>query len=449
VTSSESSEARVASSLRWNIIAGCFGMFWLTVPLGAPLPLLMQSVEASGTQQGWASAAWQLAMLAQLPASIWISGMRSRKRLWAIVNTVHRLTWFVPALLPVWLPSRPDLWPWLIIASFATGNFLANVGTVAWQSWMADLVPEKSAGRFWNRRQIPLGFCLVAATFLYGVLLDRAEGRGDALKGFQWVFGICAVCGVLDIWVHLLVHEPEHIPIEQRVSVRERLRSAIQLPGFVTLTGAMALWTGAQAMLGYNLGLPGFFSMVHLKEDHGVGYTYAAMIFAGAGLGTVVLSPWMGRWMDRYGADRVFRFLALAAPVTLMLWWFPGTGYLELWAGVFVPRAIVWMSFASVLQGAVLGGAVLCHFRMAQMVTRPEGRTVSMGLHWCLVGVLASFGSVFAGWMSDRLRDVPLPFGWRPFDLLVVVEAVLVWGGVLPLLKRFERQFRPSACGTP
>ncbi len=92
---------------------------------------------------------------------------------------------------------------------------------------------------------------------------------------------------------------------------------------------------------------------------------------------------------------------------------------------------------------------MLCHFRMAQMVTRPEGRTVSMGLHWCIVGVLASFGSVFAGWMSDRLRDVPLPFGWRPFELLVVVEAVLVWGGVLPLLKRFERQFRPSACGTP
>jgi MFS family permease len=420
-------------------------MFWLTVPLGAPLPLLMQSVEASGTQQGWASAAWQLAMLAQLPAAIWISRMRSRKRLWAVVNTVHRLTWFVPALLPVWLPSRPDLWPWLIIASFAAGNFLANVGTVAWQSWMADLVPETSAGRFWNRRQLPLGFCLVAATLLYGVLLDRAEGLGKPLKGFQWVFGICAVCGVLDIWVHLLVHEPEHVPEEQKVSVYERLRCALHLPGFVTLTGAMALWTGAQAMLGYNLGLPGFFSMVHLKEDHGVGYTFAAMIFAGAGLGTVVLSPWLGKWMDRYGADRVFRFLAVAAPFTLMLWWFPGTGYTELWGGVHVPRAIVWMSAASVLQGAVLGGAVLCHFRMAQMVTRPEGRTVAMGLHWCLVGVLASFGSVFAGWLSDRLRGAVLPFGWKPFDLLVVVEALLVWFGVRPLLNRFDRHFRATS----
>jgi hypothetical protein len=144
----------------------------------------------------------------------------------------------------------------------------------------------------------------------------------------------------------------------------------------------------------------------------------------------------------------VFRLLAVTAPFTLMLWWFPGTGNTELWTGVSVPRAIVWMSVASVLQGAVLGGAVLCHFRMVQMVTRPEGRTVSMGLHWCLVGALASFGSVFAGWMTDRLRGSALPFGWKPFDLLVVMEAILVWGGVLPLIGRFQRQFRQPDLGT-
>ena len=440
----DASERRVETSLRWNIVAGCFGMFWLTVPLGAPLPLLMQAVDASGTQQGWASAAWQLAMLAQLPASIWISGMRSRKRLWAIVNTVHRLTWFIPALLPVWLPDRPEWWPWLIIVAFAAGNFLANVGTVAWQSWMADLIPEKTAGRFWNRRQLPLGFCLVAATIVYGVILDRAEGGGVGLKGFQWVFGICAVCGVLDIWIHLLVHEPEHAHVERHEPLMGRLREAVRLPGYVTLTGAMGVWTGALAMLGYNLGLPGFFSMVHLKEDHGVGYTFASLIFAGAGLGTVVLNPWLGRWMDRYGADRVFRVLAWIAPLTLGLWWFPSGGHTVLWSGVEVPRAIVWMTGASVLQGAVLGGAVLCHFRMAQMVTRPEGRTISMGLHWCIVGTLASFGSVFAGGMTDRLRGVELPFGCKPFDVLVLLEWALVWCVVLPLLTRFQRQFRGS-----
>ena len=54
-------------SLRLNIAAGFFGMFWICGPLGAPLPLLMQAVEATSTQLGVLSAAWQVAMLAQIP----------------------------------------------------------------------------------------------------------------------------------------------------------------------------------------------------------------------------------------------------------------------------------------------------------------------------------------------------------------------------------------------
>ena len=68
----------VNRSLRFNIGAAFLGMLWLCVPIGAPLPLLMQVVEASSTQLGLLSASWQAAMLVQIPAALFSESLRRR-----------------------------------------------------------------------------------------------------------------------------------------------------------------------------------------------------------------------------------------------------------------------------------------------------------------------------------------------------------------------------------
>ena len=428
-------------SLRLNIAAGFFGMFWICAPLGAPLPLLMQAVEASSTQLGVLSAAWQVAMLAQIPAAFLAEGLGRRKTMWAVVTAAHRVLWAAPAVLPWLFPEARGRLPVYLIAALGLSNLLANLGTASWTSWMADLVPAESAGRFWGVRQRVLSVGLVVATSLYGWMLDRPEWQGS-LTGFQWVFALCSVCGIADILVHCFVDEPARKTPPVWGNVLERLRAPFRLRGFATLTLLMAVWTAAQSMLGYTLAMPGFFSMVHLRESFGASYFQASLIFITAAIGAGLFTGVLGPWMDRAGAAAVLRRLLVWAPVSMMAWWLASPGEWVVF-GHHWPAAVVGMSVAALAQGAFLTGAFLCQFRLTQMCTQEAGRTVAMAVHWSIAGVGGAAGAVFGGWLKGAMNGgagLPWPGHGYAFDALVLLHVAVAWLVALPLSGRLSRE---------
>jgi hypothetical protein len=431
-------------SLRFNIAAGFFGMFWICAPLGAPLPLLMQAVEATSTQLGILSAAWQVAMLAQIPAAFLAEGLGRRKAMWAVVSIAHRLLWASPAVLPWLFPAAKTEMAGYLILALGLSNLLANLGTASWTSWMADLVPEHSAGRFWAVRQRVLSAGLIVATGLYGWVLDRPEWQGS-LTGFQWVFALCSACGVADILVHCLVEEPGRKTPPVWGNFLGRLAAPFRVRGFFTLTLLMALWTGAQSLLGYTLAMPGFFSMVHLRESFGATYSQASLIFIAAALGAGLFTGVLGPWMDSAGAAAVLRRLLVLAPLSMMAWWLASPGEWRL-AGHVWPAAVGWMSLAALAQGAFLTGAFLCQFRLTQMCTQEHGRTVAMAVHWSIAGVGGALGAVFAGWLKEVL-SAGSGFSWPghgyAFDVLVLLHVAIAWLVALPLSGRLSRELGP------
>ena len=430
-------------SLRLNMYAGFFGMLWMCAPLGAPLPLLMQSVEASSLQLGILSAVWQAAMLAQIPAAFLAEHLARRKPMWAAVTISQRVLWAAPALLPVLLPLHRHLWPKVLIVCLGVANLLGNLGNASWSSWTADLVPPEIAGRFWATRQRVLSFGLILGTALYGWLLDRPTWR-DSLTGFQWVFALCAFFGVTDIVIHCFVREPERTGPRFHLRFFPALRATLRIPGYLPLTLLMAVWTGAQALVGFTLAMPGFFSMVHLRENFGATYSQASLIFIGAALGAALFTGRLGPWMDRAGAVAVLHRLLLLAPASMTAWWLAAPGSLLL-GGREWPTAVLWLSLASLAQGAFFTGTLLCQFRLTQACTVPEGRTVAMGLHWSVSGVGGALGAFLAGWLKDALPPGFLP-SWLGhgyfFDLLVLLHLVVTWGVVLPLCRRLASVMR-------
>lgn len=431
-------------SLRLNIAAGVFGMFWICAPLGAPLPLLMQAVHASSTQLGLLSAAWQAAMLAQIPAALFAESLSRRKPMWATVTLLHRILWAAPAVVPLVLPNRREWWPVALITALALSNLLANLGTASWLSWMADIVPVERAGRFWAVRQRILAIGLIAGTAFYGWLLDRYAGGGSVF-GFQVVFALCSFFGILDIVVHCFVHEPPIQKTELGLPLAQRLAAPFQTPGFRRLTLLMAFWTCAQSLVGYTLAMPGFFSMVHLRESFGASYSQASLIFMAAALGGALFSGKLGPWMDRAGAVAVMTRLAVLAPVSMMAWWFVKPGTLE-FAGHTWPVAVLWMSLAALLQGAFCTGALLCQFRLAQMFTPTAGRTLAMAVHWSIAGLGGAVGGIGGGWVKDLLEQRgALPGGRYAFDVLVLLSVLLTWGAVVPLCRKLAAPVEEGA----
>ena len=294
-------------------------MFWGAVAFGIPLPLFMEAIGASGQQLGAIGSLRQLAMLAQIPAAFIVERMLRRKPLWAAVVFTHRAMWAIPAILPLVLPGRPDLYAIITIAALAFGDFLANLGSAPWMSWMADLLPAERSGRFWGTRQRIHSACLVLASGSYGLLLDHFPAS-EGLTGFSIVFAIAAMAGAGDILIHYQVHEPTPIPHPRAEPVWQRIVAPLRDRRFRRLTLALGAWSCAISMPGISNGLPGFFNVVYLKESHGASYSQASLLFIASAVGGIFWTPWIGHLIDLHGARRVAQRLMLVGSAITLTW---------------------------------------------------------------------------------------------------------------------------------
>jgi MFS family permease len=422
-----------------NVAAGFLGMMWLAAAAGLPLPLLMESVKASGFQLGLLSGVRQFAMLAQLPSAFLVERLLRRKPYWATAALIHRAIWMVPALLPVVLPHRRDLWPVIIIVSLGVSEVLGNAGTAPWFSWMADLVPPHRAGRFWGARQRVLSIGLLVSAFIYGLVLDEFSGR--AWIGYQIVFTAAALFGMADILLHLHVHEPAPVRAQVNTDFWRRIRAPLADRDFRRMTLAMGFWAAAVAMPGYFMGLPSFFSMVYLKEAFGSSYGQASWIFIASALGAILWTPRIGRWMDRHGARRTLMGLMAVGPFFTLAWLFVSPRRFSFFGWLEAPQPILLLSLASLGVGGAYAGVTLCQVRLTQVFTGQAGRTVAMAVHWSLVGLIGTCGALGAGWIKDHLgrSGAPLLEGWHGssyFQILVLIHVALAWGVALPLVGR-------------
>lgn len=429
---------RILRALSLNVVAGVFGMSWVAAAMGMPLPLFFEAIGASGRQLGLVGSLRQISLLFQLPSALLLERLSRRKQFWFVVAVIHRMLWVVP-VVAIWLwPGNYPLIAGATLIAFGLSDALANCSTAAWFSWMADLVPAEKGGQFWGRRQRIHSFTLLVIAMGYGWILDRFPSS-VSLTGFCIVFLIASFGGTADIILHYFVHEPPQIPHPVALPLGERLAAPLRDPVFRRLTLAMAVWSCAIAIPGITNGLPGFFNILFLKEAFGASYSEASLVFMTSAIGAVVGAPTVGHAMDRFGARRVAVWLMRSGSLFTITWLFTAPGRWEFgsWS---VPQAVAIMSIASLGIGACYCGVYICHMRLTALYTRAAGRTVSMAVHWSLVGLLASIGPIVGGTIRDFFPKAwaqPLlphlaPFSY--FHVIVLLQIVLIWALVIPLL---------------
>jgi hypothetical protein len=161
----------------------------------------------------------------------------------------------------------------------------------------------------------------------------------------------------------------------------------------------------------------------------------------------------IGRSIDRFGADRIAAVLFVLGPIGSLVWMFLGPGRLPvgalgplafLWPNGF-PIAVLVVCLGALAMGGFYGMAHVCQTRLSQAHTPVEGRTISMAVHWSLVGLIAAPAPLIAGWIKDHF-----PPGWRTafpwggaFDYFQVI--ILAHAGVailiaLPVLLALRRE---------
>ncbi len=434
--------------MRKNIAAGALGTVWLVAVYGLPLPLFMEAIKATGFQLGLMGAVRQAAMFAQLPSAFLVERLDRRKRFWAIVATVHRSLWLVPAVLPFLWPGGGAYWVIVLIVTLGLSDALGNASTAPWLSWMADLLPASRAGRFWGGRQRLLAVVLLLAALAYGWILDVTNRPGYGLLGFSIVFAVAAIFGVGDIVVHFGVTEP--VPVRSTPGQTPWRRIAVPLRNrdFRRLTLAMGAWTASLALPGYFNGTPGFFNVVYLHEAFGATYSQASWLVLASALGSVLWSHPIGHRIDQYGARRVATLLMTVGPLFTLNWFFVSPSQIRLPLVGAIPQPVVLMSVASLMIGGCFAGMQLCQLRLTQAFTTKAGRTVAMAVHWSFVGVIGSMGALTGGWIKDHVppswNALTVP-GGAPlsyFHGIIALQVILAWGVALPLMRSVREPAR-------
>jgi MFS family permease len=417
-----------------NTVAASFGSMWSAMTYGMPLIMFMQAIGSSGVIIGLVTTVRLLAVSAQIPAALASENLRSRKPFWSRFALVHRSLWFIVAGLALWCAPSEGWLPLAIVGLVGLSEMLGNFSAAPWLSWMADLIPLPIAGRFWGIRQSVATAASLGGLLIAGQILDATRNplSGQARPGgFALVFAIAACLGMADIIVHLFVREPRPVPPPRGAALHRRILAPFANRNFRLLTLSLGAWN-------FGLSMTTAFALVYLRRDFGVTYSQLAALGIAAALGAIVTGYGFGEIMDRIGARLLGAILLFATPLSLAPWLLVSHSALS--AGPFVfPQSIALLSLAGIVGGAISSAIVLCQFRLAAELSSPQGRTMSMAVHWSFVGLLGALGPTAGGLIMDNFPGrtrlmIPsgLPFSF--YHLQLILYTLLLWGVALPLL---------------
>lgn len=409
-------------------------MLWMSLSVGLPLTMFMEALGASGVLIGLITAVRLTSMAAQIPGAMLAEAMGSRKRVWAALALSHRALWFIPAGLALVAHTGEPWIPVVVVLAVTLSELLGNASGAPWLSWMTDLIPGRSSGKFWGNRQSVITAVSLGGLWLAGFLLDSYDGRQQSasLAGFAVVFALAAVLGLLDIIIHLGVPEPARAVVQKGTSIWGRLLAPVRSEAFRRLTLAVGVWSFGFAMVGT-------FGIVYLKKEFGLSYSELAALTVAGAVGSVVSSYFLGRLIDRVGSRISAGLLFLTAPLSMLGYFFIGEGFYE-FAGYKVSSVTFVIFLTSIAGGALFSGVGLCQIRLLGVLSEASGRTMWMAVHACLIGLLAALGPLAGGVVMDWFTahpigwDLPGGIEFSFYHVQILIFLVVAWGVALPVL---------------
>lgn len=420
-----------------------FGAVWFNSTSGAPLTLFAKSLGASPLQFGLLAAMPFLASLVSMPASWLIERSGQRKGIFLASTYFQRLLWFPIALVPLWLVSTGT-------ASTGTALLVAlilmllmhaagAVGTPAWVSWMADVVPDRLRGKFFSRRRQWGIMAAVPAALIVGWILDHYS-RGSAghdsvamLRLCALVFMCAAVFGLVDI---VCFQPVPHIPSPpQRGShLLRSMREPLHNRQFLFFAAFVGTLTFAVSFMGH-------FVTLYLIEKVGIdSMRTQLMLLVAPMLAQLLVLPVWGLAVDRMGKKPLLVLSALGMVPVGLGWCFLTSGN-------------PWLGYILAAGGAALWtGVEIANFNMQLEMSggAKGGGSSYVAVNSIIVNIAGCLGGVTSGLIAQWLYHWHWqPAGWLKtfsfYDVLFVGSAALRLAAVAAFLPFVHE---PAAAGT-
>lgn len=315
-----------------------------------------------------------------------------------------RLALLAFACLP-FLVTEPLLAIAAITALNAWRAFMGNFANPAWTALVADLVPHAMRGRYFGSRNMAMGLAALIVAPIAGRLIRTFNGwQGLPFLGYQVIFSLAFVFGILGTLSFLRIPEPSRLVGEVQKRRQGDLRQALQnSPGFLGFVISAFIWN-----LALQIAAP-FFNVYLVNQLHGTP-SIVGLLAGVSSLSSLVGQRIFGRLLDTKGALWVQRLTGLLIPSLPLAWLFVTNPWQPL--------------LINALGGLLWAGYNLSNFNLLLELTPDDQRPAAVALYQTVVFVSAVIGPLLGGYLADAV-SYKLIFGLSGLGRMLGILAFL------------------------
>lgn len=343
--------------------------------------------------------------------------MATRKRLVVTAAMMQSFIWLIIIVITYFVR---DVTPLLVLAVFYFVS--GTMGAPAWVSWMGDLVPEKSRGRYFGRRNRTVGFVSFMCVTAAGVILDRLS-HINPFTGFAVLFCIAFAGRFISSLLLARQYEPK---------VELKAPDTYSFPRFLRRLhredyGFFSLYIMLMMFAVY-LASP-LFIILWLRVLEFSYLKFMILVSAASIASFITMTVW-GKSADRFGNKSVIEvcsYLVISIP---FLWFLagyvlPGIAFF-LGIGIQVVSGFSWAGF-----NLSSGNFVY------DMVTR-ENRLKFISYHTALKGSAIFLGGI----VGANLAGISVSVHWLPSGIYLILLVSGIARGLVALT--FARRIREA-----
>ena len=394
-------------SLRISIIEGCFAMVNIAVSTSALVTSYALMLGATYYHLSLLFGLTALSSVGHVLGSRLVGIYSSRRKVTVFASVGGRFMWSILCALP-FIDMLPGWRLGVFLAVVFVSNVTANAAGNAWLSWMADLVPEETRGRYFGKRSTIMNLTGMVTANAVGMLFDVMKNGGREMEAYVLIFGTASLMIVISGLILWRQWEPpaHH---EKPLSLADILKIPFASIKFRYLLLFFIYWSFATA-----LAAPFFqpFMLDNLKMSQGLIARYGAI----AGLIGLVLQPVWGRLIDRVGSKPVMIMNVLGVCFLPLVWLFPRPDFLlPLW-------------FDAFLTGVFWSGLNLSSLTLIIAMAPKENRSAYIAAHGMVTGITAFLAAMTGGVIMDltsRFQLVICGLTLINFHIVFIITTVL------------------------
>ncbi len=295
---------QVQKSLPWVIKDGVLAQLLETLTAGPILIALALMTGASNALIGYMVALPILSNLAQFPGAYLTEKIRKRKLVCTSISMLGRISFFFIA----WIALFPKMSgaSYLLAFLYTIRYFASSLAGSAWNSWMKDLIPSQTLGRFFSKRLT----MMIAASLISSLLIAFALKFWNLSDNiFYAILALMAfLLAIYSAYVYYRIDEP---PMEEDLYEEHflhKIKKVFYDHNFLLLMLFLGFWN-----FSINLAVP-FFSVYILEQLH-LSVSFILILVSISQISSIfVMNAW-GKLADMFSNKSV---LLLTCPLYIL-----------------------------------------------------------------------------------------------------------------------------------